>query len=227
MLIILGTPIGNLGDLSLRAAQELAQAEIILAEDTRSVQALFTAVSQYGLTPISHKIISYYKDQELEKLPFIMNLLREDKRVVLISESGMPVISDPGSLLLKAIARESIPFSVIPGPSAVTTSAVATGNTTFLFLGFFPKQRREQKKIISKIQSVHELFSSVSFIFFESPHRIKDTLTLFSEIVPSSHITICRELTKIHEEYVTGTPDELKTKEYRGEITVVITLKTI
>lgn len=129
MLFIVSTPIGNLEDMTLRAARTLATVDIILAEDTRSAHILLSSLEKnFGLSrnPNTH-IISYYKEKEFEKLPEVLDLLKSDKNVALISEAGTPLISDPGSLLTQSVIKKNIPFTVIPGPSAVTTALVLSG----------------------------------------------------------------------------------------------------
>ncbi|HLL61398.1 MAG TPA: SAM-dependent methyltransferase, partial [Candidatus Nitrosocosmicus sp.] len=156
MLHIVGTPIGNLDDLSYRQAQTLGLADIILTEDTRSATAVLNKIPDLfgiSLSP-NQKLIPYYKEKEFEKLPQIIGWLEEDKNIALISESGLPLISDPGLLLIKTVIKKNIPYTVIPGPTAVTTSLLYSGfdPQNFMFLGFLPKKRNEICKIIEKIK---------------------------------------------------------------------------
>lgn len=225
MLYIVCTPIGNLEDLSIRQAKSIAQAEIILAEDTRSAHNLRSKIPElfnFTIHP-DQKVVSYYKDKEFEKLPQVMNWLHEGKEVALISDAGMPGISDPGFLLFKTAIRQEVPFVVIPGPSAVTTSLLYSGLNpqNFMFLGFLPKRPNDIKKILEKTKQVKTIFKDVVFVCFDSPNRINETLGLMHEIIPQSDICVTRELTKIYEEAIRGTAEELKNKEFRGEITIV------
>jgi 16S rRNA (cytidine1402-2'-O)-methyltransferase len=239
MLFIIGTPIGNLDDLSYRAAKTLLSSDIILAEDTRSAQTLLQSIkksfsqitnNQYPIT-----IVSYYKEKEFEKLPFIIEQLKLGKNISIISESGMPIISDPGYMLIKTCIKESIPYTVIPGPSSITTALSASGlnpsskNGGFMFLGFFPKKSSAIKQLINRTIKVKELFPDMIFIFFESPARINATLSLisftlrsFSEGGPPPHIVIARELTKKFEEIIRGQAKDLLKREYKGEIVVLL-----
>ncbi len=230
MLYIVGTPIGNLEDLSLRQAKSILDADVLLAEDTRSAEVLRAAAERlFDMKRNSAQIlVSYYKDREFEKLPYILSLLAEDKNVALISEAGMPLISDPGGLLASHCRKHQIPFTVIPGPTSVTTALALAGNTshTWTFLGFLPKKGGEIKKLIEKLIEVPNFGKGDHvFVAFESPDRFNDTMKLFSQIIPSSTITLCREMTKKFEQVSSGTPSELIDKEYRGELVIIINLK--
>lgn len=226
MLYVVGTPIGNLYDLSYRQGKILSEAEIILTEDTRSTGQLLIKIRELFDFEINtnQRLISYYKEKEFEKLPEIIDWLEEGKLIALISQAGMPLISDPGSLLMKSVIQKHIPYTVVPGPSAVTTALLHTGWKTeqFMFLGFLPKKQNDLKKILEKIKQVKSIFKDVVYIAFESPNRINDTLKIISEILPDSRITITRELTKKFEEVIHGSPSELINREYKGEITLLI-----
>ena len=226
MLFIVSTPIGNLDDLTLRAAKTLGSCDILLAEDTRSAQILLMSLEKnFGIPRNPQtRIISYYKEKEFEKLPEVLDFLKSDKNVALISEAGTPLISDPGSLLIKSIIKENIPFTVIPGPSAVTTALVLSGlpSKEFLFLGFLPKKESDLIKSIRKMAELKSSQPETSIIFYESPARIHATLAIINEYFPKSDIAICREMTKMFEEVVRGKPSELLNREYKGELTVVL-----
>ncbi len=226
MLYIVGTPIGNLFDLSLRQAETLISADLVLAEDTRSAQTLLSkAPALFKLqSRVDQKIISYYKENEFEKLPEILEILRLNKSVVLISESGMPLISDPGYLLLKEVIKQGLAYTVIPGPTALVTALVHSGfkSKSFMFLSFLPKKESELKQIIEKIIKVNKLDKKTVFIFYESPKRINKTLTLLDQNVPEAEVVICREITKKFEEIARGKPKELLERNYKGEITVIL-----
>lgn len=226
MLFIVSTPIGNLDDLTLRAAKTLGSCDILLAEDTRSAQVLLMSLEKNFGIPRNPQtgIISYYKEKEFEKLPEVLDFLKSDKNVALISEAGTPLISDPGSLLIKSIIKENIPFTVIPGPSAVTTALVLSGlpSKEFLFLGFLPKKESDLIKSIRKMAELKSNQPETSIIFYESPARIHATLAIINEYFPKSDIAICREMTKKFEEVIRGKPSELLSREYKGELTVVL-----
>ncbi len=226
MLYIVGTPIGNLSDLSLRQAQTLLSSDIILAEDTRSAGILLQRASKLFQMSrkIDQKLISYYKEKEFEKLSEVLRLLEQDKKVSLISESGMPLVSDPGYLLLRTVIKESIPYTVIPGPSALITALVVSGVKTkiFLFHGFMPKRESEIVLLTNKLTAISEIDPDLVYIFYESPQRINKTLVLLDRYVPNVHVVICRELTKKFEEIIRGKPKELLNRRYKGEITLVL-----
>ena len=248
MLSIIGTPIGNLEDLSLRAARTLLEADVILAEDTRSVQTLLKRAKEImtkerdsivrrigGLqnditdshSPFafrdSQKIVSYYKEVEFEKLPDIIGWLEAGLHVALVSEAGMPVISDPGHLLVQTAQKHRIPLTVIPGPSSVHTALVASGVKFdhYQFVGFLPKKDKERLKLFEKLQTMQENLGKIKLVFvaFESPERVQDTLTLLYEAYPDMKIVLCRELTKKFEEIVFQPSADTA---YRGEIVLIL-----
>jgi len=228
MLYLVGTPIGNLEDLSVRQAKTILTADVLLAEDTRSAETLLAAAERLftcARNP-SQTVISYYKEREFEKLPYILSLLDADKSVALISEAGMPLISDPGGLLADHCRKHAIPFTVIPGPSSVTTALALAGNTsrTWTFLGFLPKKESDLKKLIEKMSGIPDFGKhDHAFVAFESPERFNDTMKIFDSILPLCKITLCREMTKKFEEVIVGSPRELIDVHPRGEIVLVLT----
>lgn len=229
MLYLVGTPIGNLEDLSLRQAKTILTADVILAEDTRSAETLITAAERLFSLERNHqgKVISYYKEREFEKLPYILELLAEGKNIALISEAGMPLISDPGGLLASHCRKKNISFTVIPGPTSVTTALALAGNTshTWTYLGFLPRKENELRKLIEKMKQVPSFGKNDhSFVAFESPERFVDTMNVFAETNPTATITVCREITKLYEEVLTGTPSELSKNKLRGELVLIISL---
>jgi len=229
MLYLVGTPIGNLEDLSLRQAKTILTADVVLAEDTRSAETLLSAAERLfsmQRNPTG-KVISYYKEREFEKLPYILELLAEGKNIALISEAGMPLISDPGGLLASHCRKKNIPFTVVPGPTSVTTALVLAGNTshTWTFLGFLPRKENELRKLIEKMKQVPSFGKNDHvFVAFESPERFVDTMKVFAETNPTATITVCREITKMYEEVLSGTPVELTKNKLRGEIVLIISL---
>jgi 16S rRNA (cytidine1402-2'-O)-methyltransferase len=256
-LSIVSTPIGNLDDLSIRAARTLLEADIILAEDTRSVQTLLKRAREImindqfsisetpsyptgghspnqKLDPDLHwddkgnenhppKIVSYYKEVEFEKLPDIIEWLEDGLHVALVSEAGMPIISDPGYLLVHTAQKHHIPLTVIPGPSAVHTALVASGVKfdQYQFLGFLPKKDKEKGKLFDTLRAMQESLGKTKLVFvaFESPERVQDTLTLLYEKHPGCTVVLCRELTKRFEEIVF---QPSPTTSYRGEIVLIV-----
>ena len=225
MLYIVSTPIGNLDDLSIRQAKTLISSDIILAEDTRSAAILLKAcAANFKFQITNFKLISYYKEKEFEKLPEVIEYLKEGKNVSLISESGTPLISDPGYLLVKTCIKKNIPFTVIPGPSAVISSMVLSGfdPSKFMFLGFLPKRENEKLKLFKKLLSIKEIFPEMSFVFYESPKRINETLHYINKMGWNPDVVICREITKKFEEVIRGKAEDLMNKQYKGEITIIV-----
>lgn len=225
MLNVVATPIGNLDDLSIRQAKTLAISDIILAEDTRSAQTLLEAIKKrFNLTVMFSTVWSYYKEKEFEKLPEIINLLKQEKNISLISEVGTPLVSDPGYLLVKTCIQKNIPIIVIPGPSAIITALIYSGFNPqqHMFFGFFPKKQLQMFQLINRLKQIKTIFPEMVFVFYESPLRINETLQCFITSKWEPEIVICREMTKKFEEIIRGPIYELIKRNYKGEITVVI-----
>lgn len=227
MLYIVSTPIGNLEDLSYRQAYTLAWSDIILSEDTRSAHKLMGGIeSIFGVKrKPEQQFWSYYKEVEFEKLPDVLDQLRNDKVVSLISDAGTPLVSDPGFLLMKQVIRENLSYTVIPGPSAVITALIHAGVNArnFQFMGFLPKKTGELNKVIIQMKTMKEMNKDLAIVFFESAQRMKETLESLNSILPDVQVAISREMTKKFEEIHRGTPAELaKHKGFKGELTVVI-----
>lgn len=227
MLYITATPIGNLKDLSLSSAEVIAKADIILAEDTRSFLKLKHAVqSLFGLR-INHlqKLISYYKQVELQKLDLILNYLGEDKEVVLLSDAGLPLVNDPGHLLLQKVQELGLPYTVLPGPSAFTTAVVFSGfgYKQLVFLGYFPKKLKNS--YAEKILKINLNCDSAVFVGYESPKRVVKTLKfLLSQL--NIVICVCQEMTKLHQQILfIENLDQLDKIIPKGEFTLVFKLK--
>jgi 16S rRNA (cytidine1402-2'-O)-methyltransferase len=191
-LYLVSTPIGNLGDITLRAIEVLSAVEIIACEDTRKTGLLLQRLK------IVHKpqLLSYYEENEQGRIPQIINFLKEGKNVALVSNAGTPTVSDPGYKLVRECLIQGILVEAIPGASAVLTALIVSGLPTdkFLFLGFLPKKEGKRKKILESIPL------KTTIIFFESPFRLLKSLKELKEIFGDMEIVICRELTKIYEE---------------------------
>lgn len=213
----MGTPIGNLGDITLRALETLKNADLVAAEDTRQTQKLLSHFS------IKKTITSYFEHNKRSKGPEIIEELLQGKMVALVSDAGMPGISDPGSDLVKECIKKDIKVSVIPGPSALLTGLVASGQDTsaFIFAGFFPRQTKDKKKLLETLAQEPR-----TLIFYESPHRLCSTLEELKASWGDRGCCVARELTKIYEEYRRGTLSEVleyyKDKSIKGEITLII-----
>lgn len=217
MLILAGTPIGNLADASPRLISTLESARFIAAEDTRTLKAL---ASHLGIK-LQAELISLHEHNESEKLERLVNLAK-NQDLVLVSDAGMPTISDPGFLLVRSCAEENLEIQVVPGPSAVISALAISGLPTdrFSFEGFLPRKSGERKKVFSELVS-----ETRTQVFFESPHRIAESLAEAIEIYgPERKASISRELTKRFEETKRGTLAELKewATDVKGELVLVI-----
>lgn len=216
-LYVVPTPIGNLKDITLRALETLKEADIIAAEDTRQTLKLLNHFD------IKKSLISYHKYNEQIKSDKIIELLQEGQKVALVSDAGMPGISDPGSVIIKRCIEENLNFEVLPGATAIITALVYSGldTTKFLFRGFLPRENKERKIITDELINSQE-----TIVFYEAPHRLLDTLKYLLDVFGSRKVAICRELTKIYEEIYRGRLDEAL--EYfienkpRGEFVIVL-----
>ena len=218
-LVLAATPIGNIDDASPRLRHLLETADVIAAEDTRKAMHLIHAL---GIT--SHgTVISHFDANEAGRVPQLLELLRAGKTVAVISDAGMPTVSDPGFRIVHAAAAEGIAVTVVPGPSAVTTALALSGLPTdrFTFEGFLPRKSGERQAHLQQL-----LGETRTMVFFESGHRIQETLADMALVLGNDRpAALCRELTKTYEEVVRGTLAELVTRcesEVLGEITLVV-----
>lgn len=217
MLYLIPTPIGNLSDISLRALEVLALCDVLLCEDTRRSAIL---LQHYK---IDKKLESYHTFNESEKTPKILSWLKEGKTVGLLSDGGCPALCDPGETLIQACVKESIPFTAVTGPSAAIQALLLSGLplTPFQFLGFIPKKDSEFMALLPQILSYPG-----TTIFYESPHRLKDTLSSITKLKKDCYVVVARELTKAFEEVLRGSAEELLEKfsetPPRGEIVLLI-----
>ncbi len=224
-LYIVATPIGNLQDITLRALDTLKSCDIIVCEDTRVTGRL---LHHYGIKK-PMKALNEYNEQTVAYE--IIDELKAGKNICLVSDSGTPLISDPGFRLVRLAKKQSIQVVPIPGPSAVIAALSASGIPTdsFFFTGFLPKQSTKKKRYLEQWKESCRTISS-TLIFYESPHRIADTLKTIQEVCDNVQVTIARELTKVHEEILTLPVqtfiDEYTKKQPKGEITVLLSLKT-
>jgi len=213
-LYCVATPIGNLGDITLRAINILKNSDAILCEDTRVSKKLLNHLK------INKELISYHKFNEQKKIKQILGLLRENKIISIISDAGTPAISDPGKILIKECINEGLDIYPIPGASAVSASISISGfSDKYLFLGFLPEKKRDLTNQFKKVSQI-----GCSIVFFISPNKfdkIKDQLSIFFS---DREILICREITKFYEEYQRSSVKNLEkiTISKKGEITVVI-----
>lgn len=215
-LAVCATPIGNLGDVTLRVLAELAAAELVLAEDTRHTRGL---LDRHG---IEARLLSLHAHNEVARTAELLPRLRAGARIALVTDAGMPVISDPGALLVAAVLREGIPLSVLPGPSAVETALVSSGfaGGRFTFLGFLPRRAVELDALWQELAGWR--WPAVAF---ESPRRLPASLRSLAQALPERELAVCRELTKSFEETVRGTAVALAARfaePPKGEITLVL-----
>jgi 16S rRNA (cytidine1402-2'-O)-methyltransferase len=223
-LFVVGTPIGNLEDLSLRAARVLREVDLIAAEDTRSAKTLLSQVDALGTVNPVRRVISYFEGNEAEREEEIYDALAQGRDVAVISEAGMPGISDPGTRAIAAAIEAGARVEVIPGPNAALAALVASGLPThrFTFLGFPPREAGARQELFGTLRS--EL---ATLIFYEAPDRVAATLAdLAAALGADRRASLGRELTKLHEEHVRGTLAELSARyaheSPRGECTLVV-----
>lgn len=219
-LQVVATPIGNLTDFSPRARDALATADVIAAEDSRHTGALLRAAG------IATPVISLHEHNEVKRVPAVLARLAAGETVALVSDAGMPLISDPGFELVRHVIEAGFEVSAVPGPSAVTTALAVAGLPTdrFCFEGFLPARQRERRERLASL--AHE---ERTLVFFEAPHRVVEMLAdLAREFGPERRCAVARELTKVHETIYRGTLTELAARAAternfaRGEITLVV-----
>lgn len=216
-LYICGTPIGNLEDITLRCLETLKKVDLIAAEDTRHTKILLNYYQ------IKKPITSYHEFSSQKKTEYIFQLLKTGQDVALVSDAGMPGLCDPGYLIINKAIENNISIIPIPGVSALTTALVVSGFTiqNFVFEGFVPRKRADKEKYFNGLKEERR-----TIVFYETPHRIKDTLLILKQIMGDRRIVLARELTKIFEEIIRGTLIEvielLKLREIKGEITLVL-----
>jgi 16S rRNA (cytidine1402-2'-O)-methyltransferase len=216
-LYLVGTPIGNLEDITLRAIRILKEVDQIACEDTRHTQKLLT---HYDI----HKpLVSYHEHNELTRAPELVLSLEQGAKIALVSDAGMPLVSDPGHRLVTLCLRHKIAVIPIPGPSALLASLSASGlpNEEFLFVGFLPARSGERRRALERLR-----IEDRTLILYEAPHRIAETVADAREILGDRPACVAREVTKLHEEFLRGKLSEisasLEERPARGEITFLI-----
>jgi 16S rRNA (cytidine1402-2'-O)-methyltransferase len=209
-LVVCPTPIGNLEDVTLRTLSALRDADVVACEDTRRTRVL---LDRFG---VKARLVSYHEHNEEARARELVERMRDGETVALVSDAGMPLVSDPGFVLVRESVAAGLAVEVLPGPSAVLTALVASGlpSARWRFEGFLPRKKGELRAVLSAPETI---------VAFESPRRLGATLAL---IDPAREVAVCRELTKMHEEVVRGTAGELA-KRYaeeapKGEIVLVV-----
>ncbi len=213
-LYCVATPIGNMGDITLRAIETLKQSDLILCEDTRVSKKILQKFE------INKKIISNHKFNENKNLEKVLELLKNRKVISLISDAGTPAVSDPGRILIKECVKNGIDIFPIPGASAVSTAISISGfSDNFYFCGFLPEKQNQVKKLFKNLSLLNG-----SIVFFISPNKLNKKINEIKEYFLNRDILICREITKYHEEYIRTPIEELTNLNFsrKGEITVVI-----
>ena len=214
-LYIVATPIGNLEDITLRAIRILKEVDLIAAEDTRHTLKLLNHLK------IAKPMISYHRHNEEVRTDHLIKELEEGKSIALVSDAGTPGICDPGEEIIKKCIDENITIVPIPGACAMINALICSGISTkeFLFIGFLPLNKKTRKEKLEEIEK-----SNKTIILYEAPHKLKNTLDDLSKVLEERKIVLARELTKIHEQYLRGTVEEIKkqTENIKGEIVIII-----
>ena len=212
-LYVVATPIGNLGDITLRALATLAAADIVACEDTRRTRVL---LDRYG---VRAHLVSYHEHNESERTAELVKRMRDGTVVALVSDAGMPLVSDPGYVLVAGCVAAGLAVEVLPGPSAAIAALVASALPAdrWRFVGFLPRKRGDLVEVFG---------SPETLVAFESPRRVAASLRVLAELDPERPVAVCRELTKVHEEVVRGTAAELSSRYAdqppRGEVVLVV-----
>jgi 16S rRNA (cytidine1402-2'-O)-methyltransferase len=216
-LYVVGTPIGNLEDITLRALRILQEVDQIACEDTRHTQKL---LQHYEF---SKPLVSYHEHNELTRAPELLIALEGGAKIALVSDAGMPLVSDPGYRLVTLCVRHHVPVVPIPGPSALLAALTASGlpNEEFLFVGFLPNRSGERRRALDRLR-----IEDRTIVLYEAPHRIEESVADALDILGDRPACIAREVTKIHEEFLRGKlsalAESLKARPARGEITLLI-----
>jgi 16S rRNA (cytidine1402-2'-O)-methyltransferase len=213
-LVVCPTPIGNLEDVTLRVLAALRDADVVACEDTRRTRVL---LDRYG---VQARLVSYHEHNERARSPELVKRMRAGDTVALVSDAGMPLVSDPGFVLVQACVAAGLAVEVLPGPSAALAALVASALPAerWRFTGFLPRKRGELRSLLAE--------ATETLVAFESPRRVPGSLAVLAELDPDRPVAVCRELTKVHEEVVRGTAAELAARYAseapRGEVVLVV-----
>jgi len=227
-LYVIGTPIGNLGDITLRAIETLGKIEVLFCEDSRVSARLINHLIEKGLITNKPRYVPYNEFNEDRIFAQIIEMVGNGSQVGLVSDAGMPAISDPGYRAIRGCYDAKLPVVVIPGPTALTTALPYSGigGEVALYLGFLPKTSGKAKKMLEASRKMLEEIPSTRTVLYVSPHRLLKDLVLIKEVMGQVHCVLMRELTKQYEERIEGSVSELiekytKTK-VRGELVLVV-----
>ena len=213
-LVVCPTPIGNLEDVTLRVLSALREADVVACEDTRRTRTL---LERYG---VKATLVSYHEHNEEKRAAELVERMRDGQTVALVSDAGMPLVSDPGYVLVRACIAAGLPVDVLPGPSAAIAALVASGlpGDKWRFAGFLPRKKGELRAALAE--------AGGTLVAFESPRRVPATLAVLAELDPERPVALCRELTKVHEEVVRGSAAELARRYEdappKGEVVLVV-----
>jgi 16S rRNA (cytidine1402-2'-O)-methyltransferase len=211
------TPIGNLGDMTLRGLAVLAAADVIYAEDTRHTRQL---LAHFG---IASQLCSYHDHNKVRQVPRILARLRQGEKVAIVSDAGTPGIADPGYLLIRSLREAGLPWSVVPGPSSVLAALLLAGypSDRFLFVGYCPRRQGLRRRFLMEV-----LASTATVVMFESCHRIQATLQQIAALAQARELALVREITKRHEEVLRGSAaallDMMQGPRLKGELVLVV-----
>jgi 16S rRNA (cytidine1402-2'-O)-methyltransferase len=216
-LVVCPTPIGNLEDITLRVLAALREADVIAAEDTRHTRTL---LDRYG---VNAPLVSYHEHNEERRAAELVSRMAAGEVVALVSDAGMPLVSDPGYVLVRACVAAGLAVEVLPGPSAALTALVASGlpSDSWRFVGFLPRKKGELRRMFASSDA-----GAGTLVAFESPRRVPASLAVLAEVDPEREVAVARELTKLHEEVVRGSASELAERYAdappRGEVVLVV-----
>ncbi len=217
-LYIVATPIGNLEDITYRAVRILGEVDLIACEDTRQTRKL---LDRYG---ISKPLVSYHEHNEAARSEELLRELLAGKSIALVSDAGTPLIADPGYRLVERARKQGVAVSPVPGPSALLAALSASGLPTdsFHFGGFLPYKKGRRRRVLEQLKTF-----AATLVFYETPHRILETLEDVAEVLGPRQVVLAREITKLHEEFLRGTPAEVRgtlraRPSVKGEITLMI-----
>jgi len=216
-LYIVGTPIGNLEDITLRAIRVLKEVALIAVEDTRRTSILLRHYQ------ISTPMVSYHRFNEARRTPELLEILRSGRSIALVSDAGMPTVSDPGGYLIEAVINANLPLDIIPGPTAATAGLAIAGlkSHEFYFVGFLPRKSGALRKKLSQLAN-----ESATLIFYESPYRVGKALSAIAEVLGPRRVVLVRELTKKFQEVIRGSASEIATaltnRRLKGECTIFV-----